>query len=225
MLTVRKNAIKVKTSEGMQSAGVLCKIGTLGVNYMKLMTQWANTFYTASFPEETHLVLEYGDNFGGNMTSMFAYTGSSKIKSIKIVGSKKVEFTTMNTTFDNCSAEIIDFSECDLVLSSQAMQNTFRSCSKLKEIKGTLDVSKPSSFVTPFNNCTALEEVRFLEENIFKSISFSNCSLLSDASIQSIIEGLGIVEEAQTITFHVNIKDKLTETQIAQITSKNWTLT
>ena len=113
MIKVKKDAIKVKTPEGMQSAGVLCKVGTFGVDNMKFMTQWGNTFYKASFPEETHLVLEYGDTFNGAMTSMFAYTGSSKIKSIKIVGNRKVTSVVMNTTFNNCSAEIIDFSECD----------------------------------------------------------------------------------------------------------------
>ena len=224
MITVKKDAIKFKTPNGMQSTGVLANIGTFGVDNMKHMTQWGNTFYKASFPEETHLVLEYGDTFGGQMTNMFAYTSSSKIKSIKIVGNKEVIGVVMNSTFNSCSAEIIDFSECNLVLVTGAMQNTFTACTKLKEIKGTLDVSRVSSFVTPFHNCTVLEEVRFLKENIFKSISFSTSPLLSDVSIQSIIDGLATVEEAQTITFHKDVKAKLTEAQISQITSKNWTL-
>ena len=202
--------------EGIQSGG--------GVDNMKLMTQWGNTFYKASFPEETHLVLEYGENFVGDMTNMFSYTSSSKIKSIKIVGNRQVTGVKLNSTFNSCSAEIIDFSECDLVLITGAMQNTFTGSSKLKEIKGTLDVSRVTSFVTTFHNCTALEEVRFLKENIFKSISFSTCKNLSDASIQSIIDGLATVEETQTLTLHVDVKAKLTEAQISQITSKNWTL-
>ena len=189
------------------------------------MTQWGNTFYKASFPEETHLVLEYGDTFDGTMTSMFQYTSSSKIKSIKIVGSNSV-YAKMNNTFSNCSVEVIDFSECNLVLSSAAMQNTFYPCVKLKEIKGTLDVSRVTSFVATFNNCTVLEEVRFLKENIFKTITFGSSPNLSDASIQSIIDGLADLTgaTAQTITFHVDVKAKLTDEQIATITSKNWTL-
>ena len=104
------------------------------------------------------------------------------------------------------------------------MQNTFSACTKLKEIKGTLDVSQVGSFITPFNNCIALEEVRFLKENIFKTISFGGSPNLSDASIQSIIDGLATVEEAQTLTLHKDVKAKLTDEQIATITSKNWTL-
>ena len=225
MITVKKDAIKYKNADGqMESAGVLCKVGTFGVDNMKFMTQWGSTFYQASFPEETHLVLEYGDNFGGAMTSMFAYTGSSKIKSIKIVGSKKVTSVTMNSTFNNCSAEIIDFSECDLVLSIQAMQNTFSNCTKLKKIKGTLDVSQVGPFVAPFKNFTVLEEVRFLKENIFKTISFSTSPKLSDASKQSIINGLATVETTQTLVFHPDVFNGLTEEQKAQATSKNWTI-
>lgn len=227
MITVSKDAIMYKDSDGnMQSAGAICQFGTFGVNYMKMMTQWGNTFNKASFPEETHLVLEYGDNFGGAMSNMFAYTSSSKIKSIKIVGSKEVTGALMNNTFQHCSAEIVDFSKCDLVLSGQAMQKTFISCTKLKEIKGTLDVSRVVSFISVFDGCVALEEVRFLEGNIFKSISFSNCSLISGESIQSIIDGLADLTDSdtQTLTLHATVKSKLTETQIAQITSKNWTL-
>lgn len=224
MITVKKDAIKIKTSDGMQSAGVLCQIGTFGVDNMKLMTQWANTFYMASFLEETHLVLEYGDNFGGAMTNMFARTIRSKIKSIKFVGNRQVTSVSMNNTFNDCCAEIIDFSECDFVLKAQAMEKTFATCNQLKEIKGTLDVSQVSSFIEPFSSCSVLEEVRFLKENIFKTISFGSCKLLSDVSIQSIIDGLATVEESQTIAFHVNVKAKLTEEQIATITSKNWTL-
>lgn len=225
MITVKKNAIKYKSSDGtMKDSGVLCQVGTFGQNLVKMMTQWSNIFNQASFPEETHLVLEYGDTFKGTMTGMFAYTQNSKIKSIKIVGNHKVIGVGMNNTFQHCSAEIIDFSECDLVVSGQAMSNTFINCSKLKEIKGTFDVSKVTSFIGLFNNCTVLEEVRFLEENIFKTITFGSCKLLSAASIQSIINGLATAEEAQTITFHVDVKAKLTEEQIATITSKNWTL-
>ena len=226
MITVKKDAIKFKTPDGMQSAGVLANVGTFGVDNMKLMTQWASTFYKASFSEETHLVLEYGDTFGGAMTNMFAYTSSSKIKSIKIVGNRQVTGVTLNSTFNNCSAEIIDFSECDFVLVTGAMQSTFSNCTKLKEIKGTLDVSKVSSFVTPFNGCTVLEEVRFLEGNIFKSIAFNSSSLLSDESIQSIIDGLADLTDSdtQTLMLHATVKAKLTEEQIATITSKNWTL-
>lgn len=224
-MIIVKQALNYKSSDGnMQNTGVLCQLGTVGVNLVKMMTRWSNIFYKASFSEETHLVLEYGDNFTGEMTSTFQYTGSSKIRSIKIVGSSKLTGVVMNNTFNNCSVKTIDFSECDLVLSTAAMQNTFSYCPNLREIKGTLDVSKISSFVGVFNSCNVLEEVRFLEENIFKTITFGSCKLLSDASIQSIINGLATVEEAQTITFHVDVKAKLTDDQIAQITSKNWTL-
>lgn len=43
-------------------------------------------------------------------------------------------------------------------------------------------------------------------------------------SIQSIIDGLAIVETAQTLTLHADVKAKLTEEQLVTITNKNWNL-
>lgn len=50
--------------------------------------------------------------------------------------------------------------------------------------------------------------------------------LLSDASVQNIIDVLADLtgQTAKVITFHADVKAKLTEEQIATITSKNWTL-
>ena len=72
--------------------------------------------------------------------------------------------------------------------------------------------------------CKSLVTVSFVENSIPFSLSFAQSPLLSDESIQSIINGLATVETAQTLTLHADVKAKLTESQIAQITSKNWTL-
>ena len=66
--------------------------------------------------------------------------------------------------------------------------------------------------------------IKFVEKSIKASIAFAQSSLLSDESIQSIIDGLATVETAQTLTLHADVKAKLTDEQIAQITIKNWSL-
>jgi hypothetical protein len=68
-----------------------------------------------------------------------------------------------------------------------------------------------------------IKEIRFVPNCIKLSIGI-NSYVLSDESIQSIIDGLATVETAQTLTLHADVKEKLTEEQLATITSKNWNL-
>lgn len=58
------------------------------------------------------------------------------------------------------------------------------------------------------------------------AISFAQSSLLTNESVQNIINALGDLtgKTSQTITFHANVKANMTEEQIATITGKNWTL-
>jgi hypothetical protein len=69
-----------------------------------------------------------------------------------------------------------------------------------------------------------LEDIQFVENTIRFSTSFAHCNLLSDKSVQSIINGLAAVGTTQTLTLHADVKAKLTQTQLDTITSKNWNL-
>ena len=77
-----------------------------------------------------------------------------------------------------------------------------------------------------FYHCYALKNISFVAGCIKKSISFAQSDKLTDESIQSIIDGLADLtgQTAQTITFHPDVKNKLTEEQIASVTSKNWNI-
>ena len=77
-----------------------------------------------------------------------------------------------------------------------------------------------------FTGCYGLKEVRFAEESIKITLSLPHSSLLSDESIQSVVDGLGDLTglTAQTLTLHATVGAKLTEEQKATITAKNWTL-
>ena len=100
----------------------------------------------------------------------------------------------------------------------------FYYCGHLKDV--TLrNINSECSFLNAFYICSSLVNFN-MTGTIGKSISFVNSALLSDASIQSIIDGLADLtgSTAQTLTFHADVKAKLTESQISQITSKNWTL-
>lgn len=81
------------------------------------------------------------------------------------------------------------------------------------------------TFTSGFNNARRLQNITF-EGVIGKDINLSWSSLLTDASIQSIIDHLKDLTgaTAQTLTFHATVGDKLTAEQKAAITAKNWTL-
>ena len=101
----------------------------------------------------------------------------------------------------------------------------FYDCRNLTTIP-QLDTSKGTDFGYMFQGCYNLENIYFVAGCIKKSISFAYSPLLTDESIQSIIDGLADLtgQTAQTLTLHTDVKSKLTQEQIAQITSKNWTL-
>ncbi len=107
-------------------------------------------------------------------------------------------------------------------------KNAFTHQRALEIIDGKpLDYSSvTASNINGFYNCVALVEVRFVANSIKYSISFANCSELSAETIQSIIDGLADLTggTAQTLTLHATVGGKLTDTQKATITAKNWTL-
>ena len=76
-----------------------------------------------------------------------------------------------------------------------------------------------------FLNTTGLVEIRF-EGVIGHDIAFESASKLSTESVQSIIDHLKNLtgKTSQTLTFHADVGGKLTDTQKATITAKNWTL-
>lgn len=95
------------------------------------------------------------------------------------------------------------------------------------EIVGEIDFTKISNSANVnyiFYLSRGLKEVRFAKGTLKVSLAMEHCNVLSDASIQSIIDGLAIVETSQIITWHKDIEAKLSEEQKAQITSKNWTI-
>lgn len=94
----------------------------------------------------------------------------------------------------------------------------------LHSVYGVFDLSSMKKSVGLAFDCYSLKKITFKAETIHYSISFIHCGNLSDESIQSIIDGLAQVETAQTITFHANVKAKMTEEQIATINEKGWTL-
>lgn len=115
----------------------------------------------------------------------------------------------------------VDFSKC------KSFARWFRKHTALKTIEGNpLDFSSATQIGGVFSYCGNIECFRIVAGSIKANISFDTNAYLDDITIQSIIDGLADLTggTAKTVALQKNVKAKLTEEQIASITSKNWTL-
>ena len=75
--------------------------------------------------------------------------------------------------------------------------------------------------------CEKLENIRAVEGVIRKNINFSPCKVLSMQSVDNLTNALMTITDgvARTFSLHADVKAKLTDEQIATITTeKGWTL-
>lgn len=86
------------------------------------------------------------------------------------------------------------------------------------------DGTKMYKYVDAFDYIPKLTEIRFVPNTLSESIKFAQSSLLSNESVQSIIDGLATVTTTCTLTLHETVKAKLTDEQKNTITAKGWTL-
>lgn len=95
----------------------------------------------------------------------------------------------------------------------------------LTEFIGTpFDGTKMYKYVEAFAFIPKLTEIRFVPNTLSESIKIEQSSLLSNESVQSIIDGLATVTTTCTLTLHETVKAKLTDAQKNTITAKGWTL-
>ena len=135
--------------------------------------------------------------------------------------------TSNGTSFTYMFYQCSSLTEIPLIDTSNGTNFSymFYGCSKLTTIP-QLDVSSGTSFSSMFNRCSSLMTISFVEGCIKRAISFASCSLLSDESVQSIIDGLADLTggTSQKVTFHPDISGKLTEEQKQQVLNKNWAI-
>ena len=250
MITVKKDAIKYKSSDGtMKDSGVLCQVGVVDASAEFNSDWWVNGFngltnYSYKFAEFQNDTIPFIDTSKGkNFSGMFQ---NSKVTHIPLLDtSKGTNFVNMFSNSDISEVPPLDLSNATSVSSMFNMSSkkgleklpSFNTknvthfsyfiyyAPSLKEV-GKLNLSSAVNVEGLFGACDSLEDVSFVENSIKISIKFNSCPLLSAESIQSIIDGLADLtgSTAQTLTLHATVKAKLTESQISQITSKNWTL-
>ena len=183
------------------------------------------TFANHAFPTDTELVVNVPNLSKGINYMIYNATG---IKSLKLKGNTENHTIDIAYPFISSGLEELDLTEFGAGgMKFGTCKGLAYNCTKLRSILGELDFSEVTGNIDiPFNNVSALVEVRIKRGTLYKTISFPNSPLLSADSIQSIIDGLADLtgQTAQTLTFHKTVGNKLTEAQKATITAKNWTL-
>ena len=173
-----------------------------------------------------------------------AFSGCTNLKTIGVLFIPKVQ--TFNNLFYNCKAlesiEQFNVSSATNLTSLFAQSNNLKSVdfvnstSKVTNFSGLfagkavletakgLDLSSATNLASMFANCSNLKNITFVENSIKINFNLGSSSLLSDESIQSLINGLATVETAQNLTIHNDVATKLTDEQKATISSKNWNI-
>ncbi len=182
-------------------------------------TSLSSVYKQAAFPENHSLVIKVKKMPAEFYQTFYQSTG---LRSVKLVSEDKSVVFALNQAFRECaSLEEVDLTECSRNVSR--LDYAFYSDSKLKSIRGALDLTECTNTTYGFF-ASNLEDVEFVPNTISVDIRF-NSDKLTDASVNSIIEGLADLTgvEAKTLTLN-GVGPKLTDAQKATITAKNWTL-
>ena len=128
--------------------------------------------------------------------------------------------TDLRSMCQGCSKlKSIELSNTDKVY---YWSNAFNGCTSLETVS-LLNCINSNGFTSTFLGCNALKNIEFVPETIKQSIEITS-PVLSDESIQSIVDGLAYVTISQILTLHTDVKAKLTEDQLVTITNKNWSV-
>ncbi len=199
--------------------------GSAGVeqdNSLYYAVQLNSVFENAEFPENYGLVLRLKKC----PTELYRAVALAKnLKSVKIITEDKESPMRFNQTFRECSdLETVDLTECSRKIARA--DYAFYQASKVQSILGALDLSgcTDASLLNFGFFAGALRDVEIVPGTIKASVRF-NSAYLTDASTESIINGLADLTGGTTQTLTLNgVGAKLTAEQRARITAKNWTL-
>lgn len=181
----------------------------------------------------------------------YLFQGCSKMKTVKVINVPDRNFSANYYSsgtvyvFNNCTSleriertanplcrgncdnfasgctSLIEFDQDTSKVTS--FYHMFDGDTSLETIK-TIDGTASQGFSSTFLNCSALKNIEITQGTIKLNICFGDSPLLTDVSIQNIIDGLATVTSQQTLTLHTDVESKLTDEQKSAIASKNWEL-
>lgn len=177
-------------------------------------------YFTNNFPSFSKMTCETLPRMDlSNVTDLrYTFSEMSNLKRINFY------MNTENCTiFNSCFQRTAKLEYIKGINTSKAtvVGGMFNDCAVLKTIEEPFDFSSHTENISAFSWANAIEYIRFVPETIKAPIVFRT-PVLSDESIQSIIDGLATVETTQKLTLHTTVVSRLSEAQIEQIYSKNW---
>ena len=157
---------------------------------------------------------------------MFCWHGRGRTDYVLDVSTLDIDWSgckSLYLTFANAKVDNITIDGSNII----SMNNTFSGADGGNTITTiNLKVTETcTDFSNAFHYCTKLTNLTFTDDSVIaEHISLAQSSLLSAESVNSIINALedrsGLT--ARTVTFHTDIVANLTETQLQQISEKNW---
>ena len=190
--------------------------------WLSYMSNTYMMFRKVTFPENTEIVMDV-PSITTNMSETF--TGTKNITKIKLICKNADQVIIADRMiFESQQLRTIDLSEFNGTFSS--FTQGISSCGALEEILGELSFTPTCKFASAFMHHYKLREIRFKKGTIHNSIGFVYAYVLSNDSVNSIIEGLADLTgaTAQNLSFDKAVYDKLTDEQKDAVTAKNWTL-
>ena len=174
-------------------------------------------FTDAVFPEGYEMQLKLL-----NSLSMPVFRGTTGIRKVTIDVPTEKTYDASNMAYmANTIEEFVFPNGIKFPVANYMCTNA----ASLRSIQGTMDMTGNTSN-NMWTGCTLLEHISFVPNTIGAKVDFAKSPLLSDASIQSIIDGLANLsgQTTQTLTLHADVGAKLTEAQKESARLKNWTL-
>lgn len=213
---------------------VLVNVESDGYNPLDYAVSLNQMFYFANFPSGTELEVSFGSKADATATDSalrYLLWGARGLKSIKVICGATAPKTTSLDGIARCATaeselERIDFSEAQQLLVPSTLSRTFEWRKGLKEVLGEFDLTNCTTVGSIASQCSSLETIRFKAGTIKKSLSLAYSPLLTDETIQNVIDGLADLTgaTAQTLTLHAKVGAKLTAEQKASASAKNWTI-
>lgn len=191
-------------------------------------TNYASTiqFSNDDWAESDNVVIDM-PNLNYIQRTLFYNVGFNKIKTLTVKSETPITYCNgaFQGTSDTDTLErlilYVDFSQCTY------FSNVFMKRKNLISIEGNpINFSSATTISSPFNYCSNLKSFRVVPNTIKANFDLGRNEELDEATRQSVIDGLADLtgSAAQTITWHADVKAKLTDEQKATITGKNWTI-
>lgn len=96
--------------------------------------------------------------------------------------------------------------------------------SGIETINGILDFSNCAVLDRPFLYCSALKNITVANGSIHIDFDISSTAVLTNESVQSIVDGLADITGSTTHTVKFNANQPISQSQADSISAKGWTL-